>query len=286
MLENKPEQIHNIVPVLSIWWGMAVHSTATNKLIHISGNMLLKGLRSLLVCLKKVSSLISKSSLCPIWKGHTVKFHQDVHSVSLKNVQQNLSELLPKDSSMQIHALALKFTIFTYPQKKTIYLSSILPESPQWNLSCITQIHLFLSKEQREAMCLQKGNKHTNFVIQGSLTTLCFSFSGQLPPPTSYTNKLHTHSTAKGTCKLLCCWTAFCKEAHPRALWFLSSSGCHSAAHLICHRSCREESGRHCRRSSSLCTKDSMHVQPYLCHFRGICSLFLRFPVLEVLRPF
>ena len=52
----------------------------------------------------------------------------------------------------KIHALALKFTIVMYPQRKTIYLSSILLESPRWNLSCITKILLFLSKEQREAM--------------------------------------------------------------------------------------------------------------------------------------
>lgn len=74
----------------------------------------------------------------------------------------------------KIHALALKFAIFMYPQQKIIYLSSTLPESPSWNLSCIAKIHLLLSKEEREAMCLQKRKKYTSFLIQGILTTLFF----------------------------------------------------------------------------------------------------------------
>ena len=214
MLENKPKQIHNIEPGLSILWDMAVHSKATNKLTHISGKMLLKGPQSLLVCLKKVSSLISKSSLCPIRKGHTVKFHQ--YAVSLwktsNGICQNGYQKIPV---CKIHALAFKFTILMHPQKKKNYLSSILPESPCWNLSCVTK-HLCSYPKNRGKQCAYKRETSTpTFWFRAPQQHSGFLSVDNNSPPTSFTHKLHTHSTAKGTCKLLCCWTAFHKEAIP-----------------------------------------------------------------------
>lgn len=121
-------------------------------------------------------------------------------------------------------ALALKFTILRYLQKKTIYLSNVVLENPHWNLSCITKIHQFSFKEQREAKSLQNRNKHTN-LIQGWFRSpwhhSVFLALENSSLPTSFMNKCHTFSTAKATCKLLSCWIVFHKEAHARAPWFL-----------------------------------------------------------------
>lgn len=166
MLENEPEQIDITVPVLSTWWDVAVHSKATRKLIHIAENMLLKGLWSLSVCLKKVSSLISKKLPLPCMK----RSHCQISSVCtqglLEKCPTEFVRIATKKFLYARRALALKFTILRYLQKKTIYLSNVVLENPHWNLSCITKIHQFSFKEQREAKSLQNRNKHTN-LIQG-----------------------------------------------------------------------------------------------------------------------
>lgn len=159
-----------------------VHSKATKKLIHIAENMLLKGLWSLSVCLKNVSSLISKK----LPRSHMKRSHCQISSVCTQGLLEKRPTEFVRIATKKFlygrHAIALKFTIFMYLQKKTIYLSSLVPENPHWNLSCITKIRKFSSKDQREAKSLQNINKHTN-LIQGSLTPLCFSCSGQLLLP-------------------------------------------------------------------------------------------------------
>lgn len=199
--------------------------------------MLLKGLWSLSVCLKKVSSLISKK--LPL--SHMKRSHCQISSVHtqglLEKCPTEFVRIATKKFLYARHALALKFTIFMYLQKKTIYLPSVVLENPCWNFSCITKLHQFSSKEHREAKCLQNRNKHTN-LIQGWFRALwhhpVFLAVDNYSFPTSFTNKLHTFSTAKRTCTFLSCWTVFCKEAHQAM--FLGQLWIAVCCHLPCRR--------------------------------------------------
>lgn len=127
------------------------------------------------------------------------------------------------------HALALKFTIFMYLQKKSIYLSSAVLENPCWNLSCKTKIHQFSSKEQKEAKSLQNRNKHTNF-IQVWFRARFFLHWTTSPSPLHSLTNCTPAAQLKELALFLSCWNVFHKEAHPRAPWFLASWGLQSAA--------------------------------------------------------